>query len=176
VFKKAPYSEVWLVLEYYDKGTLWDHFQKLKSENKVLKFNEIVRLFRGIVEGVNAIHEAGMVHRDLKPANILLGAENCPVICDLGSLAEASVKISTKKEAQTLEDLASERFCIDFVLNYCEESDQLVVHFNLAKNWRAKLIARSEASPQNISTFIPLTTKFKWTTNWSFFIARFNYN
>jgi len=114
VVKKAPYSEVWLVLEYYDKGTLWDHFQKLKSENKTLKFNEIVRLFRGIVEGVNAIHEAGMVHRDLKPANILLGAENIPVICDLGSLAEASVKISTKKDAQTLEDLASERCTLPY--------------------------------------------------------------
>ena len=75
-----------------------------------------MKLFRGIVEGVNAIHEAGFVHRDLKPANILLGPENCPVICDLGSLAEASVKISTKKEAQTLEDLASERFFADLIL------------------------------------------------------------
>lgn len=114
------------MLEYYDKGTLWDYFQKLKSENKVLKFNEIVKLFRGIVEGVNAIHEAGFVHRDLKPANILLGPENCPVICDLGSLAEASVKISTKKEAQTLEDLASERFFGDFTIFKIINSD---VHF-----------------------------------------------
>jgi serine/threonine kinase 16 len=123
VFKKSPYSEVWLVLEYYDKGTLWDYFQKLKRENKVLKFNEIVKLFRGVVEGVNAIHEAGFVHRDLKPANILLGPENCPVICDLGSLAEASVKISTKKEAQTLEDLASERFFGDFSIFKIINSD-----------------------------------------------------
>ncbi|CAG5080900.1 Oidioi.mRNA.OKI2018_I69.PAR.g9733.t1.cds [Oikopleura dioica] len=114
VVKKSPYSEVWLVLEYFDKGTLWDHYQKLKGEGKTLKFNEIVRLFRGIVEGVNAIHEAGMVHRDLKPANILLGEGNIPVICDLGSLAEATVKISTKKEAQTLEDLASERCTLPY--------------------------------------------------------------
>ncbi len=31
-----------------------------------------LRMFRGIVEGVNAAHQAGLVHRNLKPAKILL--------------------------------------------------------------------------------------------------------
>jgi eukaryotic-like serine/threonine-protein kinase len=31
-----------------------------------------LKLFRGICEGVMAIHKAGIIHRDLKPSNILL--------------------------------------------------------------------------------------------------------
>ena len=40
-------------------------------------------LARGLAEGLNAIHAAGVVHRDLKPANVLL-AEDGPRLIDFG--------------------------------------------------------------------------------------------
>lgn len=114
VQKRSPYSEVWLVLQYYDKGTLWDHFQALKGEGKFISLSDVIKIFNGIVTGVAEIHKRGLVHRDLKPANVLLGGDKTPVICDLGSLAKDNLKIATRKEAQTLEDLASERSTLPY--------------------------------------------------------------
>ena len=59
VRKKSPYSEVWIVLPFYDKGTLWDHFQRLKKTGKIFSEGEILNLFRGIVAGVAEIHKSG---------------------------------------------------------------------------------------------------------------------
>ena len=59
VRKKSPYSEVWIVLPFYDKGTLWDHFQRLKKTGKIFSEGEILHLFRGIVAGVAEIHKSG---------------------------------------------------------------------------------------------------------------------
>ena len=42
------------------------------------------RIARGIVSGLVAAHEAGVVHRDLKPANIMIDADDEPTIMDFG--------------------------------------------------------------------------------------------
>ena len=43
----------------------------------------VLVLAAGLVEGLNAIHAAGVVHRDLKPSNVLL-AEDGPRVIDFG--------------------------------------------------------------------------------------------
>ena len=56
-------------------------------EVRHLELDEALALFSGIVEGLEAIHEAGVVHRDLKPSNVLLDPQSgrvVPRICDFG--------------------------------------------------------------------------------------------
>ncbi|MBO84129.1 MAG: hypothetical protein CL927_02125 [Deltaproteobacteria bacterium] len=56
-----------LLMEFVDGGTLAD-----VVADAPLPLEATLRLFRGVVTGVVAAHEAGIVHRDLKPDNILL--------------------------------------------------------------------------------------------------------
>ncbi len=49
-----------------------------------LRGHDLVRLARGLVSAVEAIHAVGVVHRDIKPANVLLEDDGDPVLVDFG--------------------------------------------------------------------------------------------
>jgi serine/threonine protein kinase len=82
--------------------------QKQKQKQKHLCYNiiqvidegllrdedEIWRIFRQIVEGLNHIHSQGIIHRDLKPENIFLDASGAVKIGDFG-LATSGTKMTT---------------------------------------------------------------------------------
>jgi len=59
-------------------------------------WGQLLRIFREVVEGVEALHSKGIIHRDIKPANIFISADNKHVrIGDLG-IAE---KVETRQVA-----------------------------------------------------------------------------
>ncbi len=78
----------WLALEYVDGGpegsSLADRVNRAPEGTDPIR---ALRLCRGIVEGVLALHEEGIIHRDLKPDNVLvvgpIGNET-PKIADCG--------------------------------------------------------------------------------------------
>jgi serine/threonine protein kinase len=70
---------LYLVMEYVDGRTLEDD---LKARTKTLE--ELLRSFRDVAKGLEAIHAAGLVHRDLKPSNILIGADGRARVSDFG--------------------------------------------------------------------------------------------
>jgi serine/threonine protein kinase len=75
-----------LVMEYIDGGSL----AELLAGHR-LTADQVDVLARGLLDGVEAAHDAGYIHRDLKPANILLAREGrklVPKITDFG-LAKA---------------------------------------------------------------------------------------
>lgn len=45
---------------------------------------EIVAIFADVCQGLDYIHEQGLVHRDIKPSNILFTLDGVPKIADLG--------------------------------------------------------------------------------------------
>ena len=72
-------SALILELELVDGGTLAD-----RLSGGPLPLPEAQRVMAGILGGLGAIHDAGIVHRDIKPANILLTGDGTPKIADLG--------------------------------------------------------------------------------------------
>ena len=58
----------YLVMEYIEGVTLSD---RLRRDGQ-LSIAEATRITAGVLEGLHAAHQAGMVHRDIKPANVFL--------------------------------------------------------------------------------------------------------
>ena len=78
--------------EFVPGGTVADALQR--GEQPTVE--ETLRCARGILEGVIAIHDQGLVHRDIKPQNVALrgGSWEEPVVLDLGLVRDLDNSIT----------------------------------------------------------------------------------
>ena len=79
VFFDSENKNVYLVLDYYEKGDL---FNFLKG--KPLKEKYAKKYMRQLASGLQYLHENSIIHRDLKLKNILVTNSNDIVISDFG--------------------------------------------------------------------------------------------
>jgi len=54
------------------------------SERTPLPLEQASPLLLGVLDGLAALHERGIVHRDIKPSNVLIDARGRPLLADLG--------------------------------------------------------------------------------------------
>jgi len=76
----------YLVMEYVPGQTL----RELMRSRGRLEPREALDIISGVLAGLAAAHEAGIVHRDVKPENVLLGAGNIVKVADFGLARAAS--------------------------------------------------------------------------------------
>lgn len=57
---------------------------QLIDDNLYEKPDEVLLLFREMLEGLNYIHSKNLIHRDLKPANIFIDSDKHVKIGDFG--------------------------------------------------------------------------------------------
>jgi serine/threonine-protein kinase len=74
----------YLVMERIHGITLEQHLGRLRETGEVFTIEEALDLLIGIVDGLCAIHRAGLSHRDIKPANIMIAPGNRVVLMDFG--------------------------------------------------------------------------------------------
>jgi eukaryotic-like serine/threonine-protein kinase len=79
----------YLVMEYVPGQTL----RELMRARGRLEPREALDIISGVLAGLGAAHEGGIVHRDVKPENVLLGAGNVIKVADFG-LARAASRAS----------------------------------------------------------------------------------
>jgi serine/threonine protein kinase len=75
---------LYLVMEHVDGPTLDDVLRK-----KPVDPAKFLRCVRDVAEGLQRVHEAGLVHRDIKPSNILLSKDGTAKISDFGLAIES---------------------------------------------------------------------------------------
>jgi eukaryotic-like serine/threonine-protein kinase len=80
---------LFLVMEYVPGRTL----RELMREQGRIGPREALDIISGVLTGLAAAHDAGIVHRDVKPENVLLGDGNTIKVADFG-LARAATRAS----------------------------------------------------------------------------------
>ena len=71
---------IYIQMEYCGGKTLKDLIDNGLYQNE----EKVWSLFREILQGLNHIHEQGMIHRDLKPSNVLISVSGHAKIGDFG--------------------------------------------------------------------------------------------
>lgn len=82
------------VMERLEGETLGARLKKSRR----LPVVEAITVARGVLDGLSAAHEIGVVHRDIKPQNIFLATGNGPKILDFGvaKIADAAGVITAR--------------------------------------------------------------------------------
>ena len=93
---------IYLILDFAQGGDLLDY---IKNNRGPLGETESRRFFQQLVEGIEYIHERGVVHRDLKCENILLSNDKRVMISDFGFARVQPIQPETNKR------LLSSTFC-----------------------------------------------------------------
>ncbi len=66
----------YIVMEYLKGPTLSSYLQSLHKNDMNLSLEQIGKLLKSLVAGLDYAHAQGIIHRDIKPANILLHSKN----------------------------------------------------------------------------------------------------
>jgi len=75
----------YLVMEYCEGGCLSDRFSPEKPMQEV----QVQEFLGPIMNGLQLVHEAGVLHRDIKPDNIMFRSDGTPVLIDFGAARQA---------------------------------------------------------------------------------------
>lgn len=78
----------WFLMPFGDDfKIIWNDFKKTKINDKNLIFSESLMIVRGLLSGLQQLHQKAYIHRDIKPSNIIISGERNPVLIDLGIVA-----------------------------------------------------------------------------------------
>lgn len=88
----------YMVMEYEPGQSL---AEQLEAGDGTLTDSKLLQVFIPILNGLQAMHEAGLVHLDIKPDNIYIGADGRPILIDFGSASQIAAQKATGQVAIT---------------------------------------------------------------------------
>ena len=88
----------YMVMEYEPGQSL---AAQLEQGDGTLTDAQLLQVFIPILNGLQAMHEAGLVHLDVKPDNIYIGSDGRPILIDFGSASQIAAQKATGEVAIT---------------------------------------------------------------------------
>ena len=88
----------YMVMEYEPGQSL---AAQLETGDGTLTDAKLLQVFIPILNGLQAMHEAGLVHLDIKPDNIYIGSDGRPILIDFGSASQIAAQKATGQVAIT---------------------------------------------------------------------------
>ncbi len=82
----------WIVMDLLAGRDLEEH----RDTRDPMRPDQLAAWFADLANGLQAVHELGVVHRDLKPSNIMLGTDGVPRLIDFGVARDTSAARITK--------------------------------------------------------------------------------
>ena len=93
-----------IVMSFIEGQTL----SVMLKKHKILPIGLILDLFEGVLLGLQAAHEKGIIHRDIKPSNILINPQGQPKLVDFG----IAKKVDKEKGSTKTTELAGTAYFI----------------------------------------------------------------
>lgn len=93
-----------IVMSYIEGQTL----SMMLKKNRVLPIGRVLDLFEGVLLGLNAAHEKGIIHRDIKPSNIIVTPQGDAKLLDFG----IAKKVDKEKGSTKTTELAGTAYFI----------------------------------------------------------------
>jgi len=105
-FSHPNIVKVWRLIDTNDTAYIVMNFEEGEPLARLIERfpgglpeSEIVRLFRGVIDGLVLVHSTGHLHRDLAPDNIIIRRDRMPVIIDFGAARSSYGQKSRSLEA-----------------------------------------------------------------------------
>jgi len=98
-FRKLNIVHVRRFFEMHGTGYIVQDYEQGETLSKRLDKGpveeaELRHLLEGVLNGLETVHERGILHRDLKPDNIIIRADGTPVLIDFGAARDFTVRQS----------------------------------------------------------------------------------
>lgn len=115
---ESDLDEVWIVLEWCDRGTLRQHCQRPRIDEASME--EVFQICADIAGAGSYLHSRGIIHGDLTANNVLLKSSASPIgyvckICDFGlaRILEGDSKGLSTAQLGTVTHMPPELFKLD---------------------------------------------------------------
>ena len=146
-------NKLYLILEYVQNGTIMiynededtfqinEHFYKNNDPNSDYTEDEIRKIIRQIILGIDYLHNNGVIHRDIKPDNILLNENNKVKITDFNLSA---LLTNSKEDIITKGNLGTKYFRAPEVCkdeNENENSNNMYIHGKPLDIWALGVVS-----------------------------------
>jgi len=87
------YGTIYSVMHYH-KGLSLQAYIKKQGKGRSEQF--IRSVFIPVLEGLNAVHEMGLLHLDIKPGNIYLRESSSPILLDFGAAHKLALSADSR--------------------------------------------------------------------------------
>ena len=144
-------DKLYLILEYVQNGTIMiynededtfqinEHFYKNNDPNSDYTEDEIRKIIRQIILGIDYLHNNGVIHRDIKPDNILLNENNKVKITDFNLSA---LLTNSKEDIITKGNLGTKYFRAPEVCkDENENSNNMYIHGKPLDIWALGVVS-----------------------------------